>query len=67
MGGCTDICSVILAILLPPLGVLPKFGCGKEFCICFLLTFLGWLPGIIYALYVILVTPPPEPQEGQVA
>lgn len=25
-----------------------------EFCICLLLTFLGYIPGIIYALYVIV-------------
>ncbi|KAL2941782.1 Hydrophobic protein LTI6A [Bienertia sinuspersici] len=46
--------DVILAILLPPLGVFFKYGCQIEFWICLLLTILGYLPGIIYALWVIL-------------
>ncbi|XP_071725499.1 hydrophobic protein RCI2A-like [Rutidosis leptorrhynchoides] len=47
---CIDI---ILAIILPPLGVFFKFGCHSEFWICVLLTLLGWIPGIIYAIYVL--------------
>ena len=76
---CIDI---ILAIILPPLGVFLKFGirvpnsfiffilfhillyfflihfsCGwlsqVEFWICLLLTILGYIPGILYALYII--------------
>ncbi|KAL3747360.1 hypothetical protein ACJRO7_016183 [Eucalyptus globulus] len=47
---CVDI---LLAIILPPLGVFLKFGCQVEFWICVLLTILGWIPGIIYAIYVI--------------
>ncbi|KAL2941783.1 Hydrophobic protein RCI2B [Bienertia sinuspersici] len=45
--------DVILAILLPPLGVFFKYGCKIEFWICLLLTLFGYLPGIIYALWVI--------------
>ncbi|KAH9608523.1 hypothetical protein KSS87_015033, partial [Heliosperma pusillum] len=45
---CIDI---LLAIILPPLGVFLKFGCKIEFWICLLLTFLGYLPGIIYMLF----------------
>ncbi|XP_058191733.1 hydrophobic protein RCI2B-like [Rhododendron vialii] len=47
---CIDI---ILAIILPPLGVFFKFGCKVEFWICLLLTLFGYLPGIIYAVYAI--------------
>ncbi|RCV15427.1 hypothetical protein SETIT_3G055400v2 [Setaria italica] len=47
---CVDI---LIAIILPPLGVFLKHGCGHEFWICLLLTFLGYLPGIIYAIYAI--------------
>ncbi|BBN00116.1 hypothetical protein MPTK1_1g26550 [Marchantia polymorpha subsp. ruderalis] len=46
--------DVLLAILLPPLGVFLAFGCAAEFWICLLLTFLGYIPGIIYALYVLV-------------
>uniref|UniRef100_K3WXQ6 Plasma membrane proteolipid 3 n=1 Tax=Globisporangium ultimum (strain ATCC 200006 / CBS 805.95 / DAOM BR144) TaxID=431595 RepID=K3WXQ6_GLOUD len=45
---------VILAVLLPPLGVFFQTGCNKDFAINVLLTILGYLPGIIHALYVIL-------------
>lgn len=52
--GSVDVCSVLLAILLPPLGVFLKRGCHSEFWICILLTILGYIPGIIYAVYVIM-------------
>ena len=42
---------VILAILFPPLAVVDK-GCGS-FLIVFLLTLLGWIPGIIAALIIL--------------
>ncbi|KAI3896923.1 hypothetical protein MKX03_028358 [Papaver bracteatum] len=45
--------DIILAIILPPLGVFLKFGCKVEFWICLVLTLLGYLPGIIYAIFVI--------------
>nr|KAJ0218034.1 hypothetical protein LSAT_V11C300138230 [Lactuca sativa] len=43
--------EILLAIVLPPLGVIFKFGCKVEFWICLLLTLFGWIPGIIYAVY----------------
>jgi uncharacterized membrane protein YqaE (UPF0057 family) len=46
---------VILAILLPPLAVYLHQGeINNKFWISLLLTFLFWLPGVIYALIVIL-------------
>ncbi|KAI3933966.1 hypothetical protein MKX01_007197 [Papaver californicum] len=45
--------DIILAIILPPLGVFLRFGCEVEFWICLVLTFLGYLPGIIYAIFVL--------------
>nr|ADE77491.1 unknown [Picea sitchensis] len=47
---CLDI---LLSILLPPLGVFLKSGCGMEFWICFMLTILGYIPGVVFAVYVI--------------
>ncbi|OMO86200.1 Proteolipid membrane potential modulator [Corchorus capsularis] len=48
---CIDI---LLAILLPPLGVFLKYGCKVvEFWICLILTIFGYIPGIIYAVYAI--------------
>ncbi|WOH09601.1 hypothetical protein DCAR_0729059 [Daucus carota subsp. sativus] len=52
MGTATFV-EIILAIILPPLGVFLRFECQVEFWICLLLTFLGYLPGILYALYVL--------------
>ncbi|KAL0817712.1 hypothetical protein Bca101_074156 [Brassica carinata] len=51
MGTATFI-DILLAILLPPLGVFLRYGCGVEFWICLVLTLLGYLPGILYALYI---------------
>ncbi|KAJ7973199.1 Hydrophobic protein like, partial [Quillaja saponaria] len=51
--GTANCVDIILAIILPPLGVFLKFGCHSEFWICLLLTLFGYLPGIIYAVYAI--------------
>jgi uncharacterized membrane protein YqaE (UPF0057 family) len=46
---------VILAILLPPLAVYLHQGeINNKFWISLLLTLIFWLPGVIYALFVIL-------------
>lgn len=50
---CSDILKVLFAFLLPPLGVFLEVGIKEEFWISILLTILGWIPGIIYALYII--------------
>lgn len=45
----------ILAILLPPLAVFLHQGeINTKFWISLVLTLLGWLPGVIYSLIVIL-------------
>ena len=49
-----DIVRIILAIILPPVGVFLQVGFGVQFWINILLTLLGYLPGIIHALYVII-------------
>jgi uncharacterized membrane protein YqaE (UPF0057 family) len=45
---------VILAIILPPLAVGLHRGIGTEFWISLLLTILFWIPGVIYAILVVL-------------
>jgi uncharacterized membrane protein YqaE (UPF0057 family) len=50
----TDPLKIILAILLPPVGVFTEVGFGGHFWLNILLTILGYVPGIIHALYVIL-------------
>ncbi|XP_054812665.1 hydrophobic protein RCI2B [Prosopis cineraria] len=51
--GTATCIDILLAIILPPLGVFLKFGCKVEFWICLVLTIFGYLPGIIYAVYAI--------------
>jgi uncharacterized membrane protein YqaE (UPF0057 family) len=48
-----DILKIILAILLPPLAVGLEVGLSLHFWLNVLLTILGWLPGVIHAVYVI--------------
>ncbi|MAD77052.1 MAG: YqaE/Pmp3 family membrane protein [Rheinheimera sp.] len=48
-----DLIRIIVAILLPPLGVFLQVGIGAQFWINILLTLLGYIPGIIHAVYII--------------
>lgn len=48
-----DIVRIIVAILLPPLGVFLEVGIGKHFWLNILLTILGYIPGIVHAVYII--------------
>jgi len=50
----TDPLKIIIAILLPPVGVFLEVGFTGQFWLNILLTFLGFIPGVIHALYVIL-------------
>ncbi len=48
-----DLIRIILAILLPPLGVFLQVGFAGAFWLNILLTLLGYIPGIIHAVLVI--------------
>jgi uncharacterized membrane protein YqaE (UPF0057 family) len=48
-----DIVRIIIAILLPPLGVFLQVGFGGQFWLNILLTLLGYIPGIVHAVYII--------------
>lgn len=48
-----DIIRIILAVLLPPLGVFLQVGIGLHFWLNILLTLLGYFPGLIHAIWVI--------------
>lgn len=48
-----DLFKIIVAVLLPPLGVFLEVGIGKHFWINIILTLLGYIPGIIHAVYII--------------
>ncbi len=49
-----DILRILLAIILPPLGVFLQVGLGLHFWLNILLTLFGYIPGIIHALYIIV-------------
>ncbi|PTQ13062.1 YqaE/Pmp3 family membrane protein [Sphingomonas oleivorans] len=46
--------AIIAAILLPPLGLFLVRGITPAFWISVLLTLIGWLPGVIFTLVVLL-------------
>lgn len=48
-----DAVRIICAIILPPLGVFLQVGIGPQFWINILLTLLGYIPGIVHAVWVI--------------
>jgi uncharacterized membrane protein YqaE (UPF0057 family) len=52
-----DLIRILLAIFVPPLGVFLQVGLGKHFWINLLLTILGYIPGIVHAIYVITKYP----------
>ena len=56
-----NILKVVLAILLPPLGVFLQVGLGVQFWINVLLTILGYIPGIVHGVWVIAKRTPTEP------
>jgi uncharacterized membrane protein YqaE (UPF0057 family) len=49
-----DVIRILIAILLPPLGVFLQVGIGLQFWLKILLSLLGYIPGIIHAIWVIL-------------
>ncbi len=49
----SNLVRILLAILLPPVGVLFTVGLGGAFWINILLTLLGYIPGIVHAVWVI--------------
>ena len=51
---CSDIFKFIAAIILPPLGAFMEVGCSGQFWINVILTILGFIPGLIHAIYLIL-------------
>ena len=51
-----DLIRILFAILLPPLGVFLQVGLGKQFWINILLTILGYVPGMVHAVWVIAKT-----------
>lgn len=48
-----DLIRIILSVIIPPLGVFLQVGITKHFWINILLTLLGYIPGLVHAIWVI--------------
>jgi len=48
-----ELVKIIISVILPPLGVFLQVGIGKHFWLNILLTLLGYIPGIVHAIWVI--------------
>jgi uncharacterized membrane protein YqaE (UPF0057 family) len=48
-----DIFRLIIAVVLPPVGVFLQVGFSGQFFLNILLTLLGYFPGIIHAVWII--------------
>ena len=48
-----SILNLICALLLPPLGAFLQVGASKHFFINILLCLLGWIPGVLHAIWLV--------------
>lgn len=48
-----DLLRIVLSVLLPPLGVFLRVGIGIHFWLNILLTLLGYIPGLVHAIWII--------------
>ena len=44
---------MLCSYFIPPLGIFWQYGCGLEFVICVILTMLGYIPGVVYAIFMV--------------
>jgi len=49
-----NILNLILSIILPPIGAFLQVGATKHFFINIVLTLLGFVPGIMHALWLVV-------------
>ncbi len=49
-----DFLRIILSIIIPPVGVFFQVGFGLHFWINILLTLMGYIPGLVHAIWIIL-------------
>lgn len=49
-----DFFRIVVSIIIPPLGVFWQVGLTRQFWLNVLLTILGYVPGLIHAIYIIL-------------
>jgi uncharacterized membrane protein YqaE (UPF0057 family) len=52
-----DLIRIVLSVLIPPLGVFLQVGFGLQFWLNIILTLLGYIPGLVHAIWIIARTP----------
>jgi uncharacterized membrane protein YqaE (UPF0057 family) len=52
-----NLIRIILSVIIPPLGVFLKVGLGGQFWLNILLTILGYIPGLVHAIWIIAREP----------
>lgn len=52
--GGKDFIRIILSLIIPPIGVFFQVGLGIHFWLNILLTLMGYVPGLIHAIWVIV-------------
>jgi uncharacterized membrane protein YqaE (UPF0057 family) len=52
-GTMSNLLRILLAVLLPPVGVFFTVGLGGQFWLNILLTICGYIPGIVHAVWII--------------
>jgi len=57
-----DLLRIVLSILLPPLGVFLQVGIGMHFWLNIVLTLLGYVPGLVHAVWIIATRGPETPR-----
>jgi len=48
-----NIVNLILSIILPPVGAFLQVGASKHFFINIILTLLGFVPGVLHAVWLV--------------
>jgi len=48
-----DGCRIIASVIIPPLGVFLRVGLGFHFWLNIGLTLLGYIPGLVHAIWII--------------
>ena len=52
-----DLVRIVLSVIVPPLGVFLQVGLRRHFWLNVLLTILGYVPGLVHAVWVIARNP----------
>ncbi|MGE0086949.1 MAG: YqaE/Pmp3 family membrane protein [Desulfococcaceae bacterium] len=50
-----DFLRIIGSVIIPPIGVFFQVGFGLHFWLNILLTLFGYLPGLVHAIWIIIV------------